>query len=783
MKKGIAKSLYSFGTAVLAFGTLASAGMPIVSATTVSSSQAESAQTVVSASKKSQDSLSNAKQSSRILTSIASRQGVKSSANNVETQTQASTSNAKATQSSAAHSSIMMMRLDATKGSYMITGTMPNTNHPQDGWEAYGPQRNGEIVYCYDPDNYNPSNNNDGNGQPVDPNAPLNTVSYNRSDLWNGSEAQGYSAASVDKVAAVLYAGYPNNIGGKQHNGPISQSQVDQWYEQYCANHQYSTNPSDKNYLSEAQYEYDRTQEAIWGVEGDVPGDNVTDPQNGWSTQYQKDPLSRALYNYATQHPLDAKNAAQNGVTLENAQGKPMGASDTLTVDPKTHESEGFQVKGGDVTLPTSTNGYHVVNAQGQTVTTLEPGETYHVVFSPSTDPAKVNMMCPYLHVATADYYHSDDPASTGIKGQKPWQNMVGLTTNMASIAINFKMGSESSSIASTKSSVQSSVKSSSTVKSSSKKSSSSVKSSSAVKSSSKKSSSSVKSSSAVKSSSKKSSSSVKSSSAVKSSSKKSSSSVKSSSAVKSSSKKSSSSVKSSSAVKSSSKKSSSSVKSSSAVKSSSKKSSSSVKSSSAVKSSSKKSSSSVKSSSAVKSSSKKSSSSVKSSSAVKSSSKKSSSSVKSSSAVKSSSKKSSSSVKSSSAVKSSSKKSSNSAKSSSVASSKKATATTSSETTKNSSSKATKTTSSVASAKKTSSSVSTKAATSSSNNTTSAKKGVVAGVANHSSNSGKGTGHGQGKGEGHGMPQTGEAVATSLIAAGVVLLAAAGAITLRKRN
>ena len=726
VKKGIAKSLYSFGTAVLAFGTLASAGMPIVSATTVSSSQAESAQTVVSASKKSQDSLSNAKQSSRILTSIASRQGVKSSANNVETQTQASTSNAKATQSSAAHSSIMMMRLDATKGSYMITGTMPNTNHPQDGWEAYGPQRNGEIVYCYDPDNYNPSNNNDGNGQPVDPNAPLNTVSYNRSDLWNGSEAQGYSAASVDKVAAVLYAGYPNNIGGKQHNGPISQSQVDQWYEQYCANHQYSTNPSDKNYLSEAQYEYDRTQEAIWGVEGDVPGDNVTDPQNGWSTQYQKDPLSRALYNYATQHPLDAKDAAQNGVTLENAQGKPMGASDTLTVDPKTHESEGFQVKGGDVTLPTSTNGYHVVNAQGQTVTTLEPGETYHVVFSPSTDPAKVNMMCPYLHVATADYYHSDDPASTGIKGQKPWQNMVGLTTNMASIAINFKMGSESSSIASTKSSVQSSVKSSSAIKSSN----------------------------------------VKSSSVA--SSKKSSSSVKSSSVA--SSKKSSSSVKSSSVV--SSKKSSSSVKSSSVA--SSKKSSSSVKSSSVA--SSKKSSSSAKSSSVV-SSSKKSSSSVKSSSIA--SSKKSSSSVKSSSIA--SSKKSSSSVKSSSIA--SSKKSSSSAKSSSVVSSKKATATTSSETTKSSSSKAAKTTSSVASAKKTSSSVSTKAATSSSNNTTSAKKGVVAGVANHSSNSGKGTGHGQGKGEGHGMPQTGEAVATSLIAAGVVLLAAAGAITLRKRN
>lgn len=73
-------------------------------------------------------------------------------------------------------------------------------------------------------------------------------------------------------------------------------------------------------------------------------------------------------------------------------------------------------------------------------------------------------------------------------------------------------------------------------------------------------------------------------------------------------------------------------------------------------------------------------------------------------------------------------------------------------------------------------------ASTENTNNTTSTKKAVVTG-ANHGSNSGKGTGHGQGKGEGHGMPQTGEAVATSLVVAGVILLAAAGAVTLRKRN
>ena len=683
MKKNIVKSLYSFGTAVLAFGTLATASMPIVSATTVSSSQ-EAVVSQVVASSKSKSSLQNSQMSSRVLTTVASSKAMSqpSASSSTVKGSQTSASNASvAHQSSVAQHSMKVMHLAANasseEGPYVISGTMPTPATADDGWEVtQGPDHDGEVVYCYDPDNFNPEANGI-NGNPLVEN-PAGGVHYNRSDLWNGSEANGYSAASVDKVAAVLYAGYPNNIGGSQHNGPISQAQVDQWYQQYLAKNKLSSSQ-----YSEAQYEYDMTQDAIWGVEGNVPGDNVADSQ--WSKQYQEDPLSRALYNYAQQHPLDPQNAAKNGVTLENAQGQPIGANDTLTVDPSTHESEGFQVKGGDVTLPSSMNGYKVVNTQGQAVSTLEPGETYHVVFEPSTDPTKINMLCPYLHVATADYYHSNEAEGTMTygpdKGQKkPWQNMVGLETNMASLNIKFAMSSSQSSSSSSKSS------------------SNSVKSSSAVSSS-----------------------------------------------------KSSSSVKSSSSSKKSS---------SSSVKSS---------------SSSKKSSSSVKSSSVA--SSKKSSSSVKSSSVV-SSSKKSSSSAKSSSVV-SSSKKSSSSAKSSSVA--SSKKSSSSAKSSSVASSKKATATTSSETTKNSSSKATKTTSSVASAKKTSSSVSTKAATSSSNNTTSAKKGVVAGVANHSSNSGKGTGHGQG--EGHGMPQTGEAVATSLIAAGVVLLAAAGAITLRKRN
>ena len=498
MKKNIVKSLYSFGTAVLAFGTLATASMPIVSATTVSSSQ-EAAVSQVVASSKSKSSLQNSQMSSRVLTTVASSKAmsqpsVSSSTVEGSQASQTSASNASvAHQSSVAQHSMKVMHLAASasseEGPYVISGTMPTPATADDGWEVtQGPDHDGEIVYCYDPDNYNPEANGI-NGNPLVED-PAGGVHYNRSDLWNGSEADGYSAASVDKVAAVLYAGYPNNIGGSQHNGPISQAQVDQWYQQYLAKNKLSSSQ-----YSEAQYEYDMTQDAIWGVEGNVPGDNVADSQ--WSKQYQEDPLSRALYNYAQQHPLDSQNAAKNGVTLENAQGQPIGANDTLTVDPSTHESEGFQVKGGDVTLPSSMNGYKVVNAQGQAVSTLEPGETYHVVFEPSTDPTKINMLCPYLHVATADYYHSNEAEGTMTygpdKGQKkPWQNMVGLETNMASLNIKFAMSSSQSSSSSSKSS-SSSVKSSTAV-SSSKKSSSSAKSSSIA--SSKKGSSSVKSSS-----------------------------------------------------------------------------------------------------------------------------------------------------------------------------------------------------------------------------------------------------------------------------------------------
>ena len=203
MKKNIVKSLYSFGTAVLAFGTLATASMPIVSATTVSSSQ-EAAVSQVVASSKSKSSLQNSQMSSRVLTTVASSKAMSqpsASSSTVEGSqaSQASASNASvAHQSSVAQHSMKVMHLAASasseEGPYVISGTMPTPSTADDGWKVtQGPDHDGEIVYCYDPDNYNPEANGI-NGNPLVED-PAGGVHYNRSDLWNDKEADGYSAA------------------------------------------------------------------------------------------------------------------------------------------------------------------------------------------------------------------------------------------------------------------------------------------------------------------------------------------------------------------------------------------------------------------------------------------------------------------------------------------------------------------------------------------------------------------------------------------------------------
>ena len=755
MKKTIHKLIYILGTVLLMLGTLMSTGMSVVNAISVqslSSSAAKVSSTKGSSAKSSLNLANSSSNSVNVQVASSSHSQAVPSQNNSHKDAVAESQSAKAqstvanTESSNSSVSSSAVNVSANKvqpvlasattastssstasptpiGETTITSTLAGAQQGSQGFYPHFHTANGDITYCY---NWKLQAPDETNG-----------VDYNQYKFYDGLQSVTGDQTKVDKVAAALEAGYHKDATSNKYEvAPQFQSIADQSYQEILKEGQGNDiNPQNNGPLygnlpsnyTEAEFEEDVTQSVIWYLDGapdtsSTNSDGTHTYQPGYLATHTA--LGKAILAYAQQHPLDQNTAYPKNVAVKDSNGT-VNDSNPLVMDPTTKLSQPFQLSNynGGVSISNLPKGYEIVDKNGKVVNQVQSGQSYRVKYVGSGNPSNTtanNTVNKIQAKASYEALKDSNYFSAQLTNNSSENNPYQNMVNLTTTENSFDFPI-----------VWSSISSSSSVSSASSKESSE--------------------------------SSISSVSSVKSSS------------ASSSSKKSSSSAKSSSVVLSS-KKSSSSAKSSSIA--SSKKSSSSVKSSSIA--SSKKSSSSAKSSSVA--SSKKSSSSAKSSSVV-SSSKKSSSSVKSSSVV-SSSKKSSSSAKSSSIA--SSKKATT--KSSSVASSKKATTKSSSvvaskkATTKSSSAVASK----KATAKNLSSANTEKATTSTTEGSSSAKKAVVVGVHNNT-NSGKGTGHGQGQGkgegEGHGMPQTGEAVATSLVVAGVVLLAIAGAITLRKRN
>lgn len=353
----------------------------------------------------------------------------------------------------------------SSKDPYAVMGTLPLAQ-PNDVWQATGPNNATEIVYSYNPGYATPAENDDGMGGSVVDGEPDATVNYQRISAWDATSQDGFNGQNVNEIAAVLYAGYPNCLGNTQdiYSAPISNSQVNQWYQAYLQ----KTGQNISDYSID-QYEYDMTQYAIWGVEGNVAGGSN---EGTAQSQYKNDPLSLALYNYGVQHPLNAQQVAQNGVQLLNSNGQPIGAKQVYTIDKSTGRSKDFQVVNGDMTVPSS-NDYYVADANGNKVSVLVPGVKYHVVLSVNgTDPKSINMLCNYVQTESVDFYHSDVPAATSLSGQPntanlPWANMIGMGVTTGNVTLNFAVVSSSSSSSSAVSSSSSSSASSSSSSSS----------------------------------------------------------------------------------------------------------------------------------------------------------------------------------------------------------------------------------------------------------------------------------------------------------------------------
>lgn len=385
---------------------------------------------------------------------------------NARTPLRFATSTSAAALSSSSSSSSSSSAVDwSSKDPYAVMGTLPLTQ-PNDVWQATGPNNATEIVYSYNPGYATPAENDDGMGDSVVDGEPDATVNYQRISAWNATPQDGFNGQNVNEIAAVLYAGYPNCLGNTQdiYSAPISNSQVNQWYQAYLQ----KTGQNSVDYTID-QYEYDMTQYAIWGVEGNVAGGSN---EGTAQSQYKNDPLSLALYNYGMQHPLNAQQVAQNGVQLLNSNGQPIGAKQVYTIDQSTGRSKDFQVINGDTTVPSSKD-YYVADANGNKVSVLVPGVKYHVVLSANgTDPKSINMLCNYVQTESVDFYHSDVPAATSLSGQPntanlPWANMIGMGVTTGNVTLNFAVVSSSSSSSSAVSSSSSSSASSSSSSSS----------------------------------------------------------------------------------------------------------------------------------------------------------------------------------------------------------------------------------------------------------------------------------------------------------------------------
>ena len=402
---------------------------------------------------------------------------------NARTPLRFATSTSAVALSSSSSSSSSSSAVDwSSKDPYAVMGTLPLTQ-PNDVWQATGPNNATEIVYSYNPGYATPAGNDDGMGDSVVDGEPDATVNYQRISAWDATSQDGFNGQNVNEIAAVLYAGYPNCLGNTQniYSAPISNSQVNQWYQAYLQ----KTGKNSAEYSLD-QYEYDMTQYAIWGVEGNVAGgSNAGTAQS----QYKNDPLSLALYNYGVQHPLNAQQVAQNGVQLLNSNGQPIGAKQVYTIDRSTGCSKDFQVVNGDMTVPTS-NDYYVADANGNKVSVLVPGVKYHLVLAVNgSDPTTISMLCNYVQTESVDFYHSDVPTATSLSGQPntaklPWANMIGMGVTTGKVTLNFAVVSSSSSSSSAVSSSSSSSASSSSSSVSSSRSSSASSSSSSSSSS-----------------------------------------------------------------------------------------------------------------------------------------------------------------------------------------------------------------------------------------------------------------------------------------------------------
>lgn len=330
-----------------------------------------------------------------------------------------------------------------TQPAHLQAGTHADRNPSASGlglgaemWMTKGGQKF-DPVYCYNVERSLPSIGG------------LQTL-YNRFGFFYGMENRATDLGSKEKVeaiAAVLYAGYPND----GLNGAF-EADAQAAYNAFMADPALSTMvPS--TYTIE-QFKQDATQEAIWTIDNKLGGHAVekftaflsdpsySDPSgiahsNATVAKYGQD-----LVNYALNHPLTEDLVDASKIAVVDKSGKAIDNTNKLVADTANGGfTQEFKVTGfyGMITITPDAD-WDLYDATSNTKvnqTQLTPGKLYKLKYVGKSAASGTSIDLKAQFKQLKDSYFFEPQAGSGVATDgKKWQNLVCLETTTASIAI-----------------------------------------------------------------------------------------------------------------------------------------------------------------------------------------------------------------------------------------------------------------------------------------------------------------------------------------------------------
>lgn len=270
----------------------------------------------------------------------------------------------------------------------------PNSNSNYEKFTMVSPTGEEEIVYCYNHELTQPISDKES--------AQLN-CKYERYGFYDGMENLANNRGDqdkVNKVAAVLMVGYPNDGLGKAMDEFAYQSYLE--FKKTYGSHRLPDYSFD-------DFKREMTQAAIWQID------------NPSGRYISKSSYAKALYDYAQTYPLNQETAYATNIKVVDNSDTQISADNPLKIDPSTLKSQDFKLDGYDgvVGVDSLPSGYQLIDKDtNKEVSGLLPDHIYYIKADTISNET-IELDATYMDMKDSYFYQPEDA--------NPWQlqNMV----------------------------------------------------------------------------------------------------------------------------------------------------------------------------------------------------------------------------------------------------------------------------------------------------------------------------------------------------------------------